>query len=155
MKTFLTLFFLVLFTGGFAQKSKLVEIYRDPWYGAILYAGYFYDENNNLISTAIYLNGPDSRYPHIGVSVYAFLGTPQDFFTFMNEVEEFVRENKPGFLKIIQDHPVSIDNPRQFSIYELKNKGNGCMYFNRKTLEKIKNKFIEYARANNIQFTGL
>ncbi len=145
---FIFFIFICLNTDG---QIKQVEIWSNPGTGKILQAAFADDD------TLIIFYANDSRYSHITSLIRVFYGTPEDFYKWLGDLEEFGKNKldaKTDLTKEINGQLVTIrkaiGSMNDYYLSEIG--GNGYSRLLAVELPKFKNKFIQWAEKNNISY---
>lgn len=120
----------------------------------VINAHYYYNEANELIKINIHFLGQDSRYSALISYITIYSGSPVEFYNFLNELDEFWKENDVGTSMTIHNHHVTYDKLMGAAgLWVSEEDGSGYRSLNAKHISKFKQKFVSWCEANNVVYT--
>lgn len=138
---------------SFGQKSKMIKVWTKPITGETIYTHYNYNDDNDLVSIDVQFIGINSKYPHLKDNVNFFYGSPQQFYSFLNQVETFIKENSSNTSTKIEGHLINVDEVMGIKgVYIYTNDNLGYRSFTLKSLAKFKSKFVDWCKKNNVPY---
>ena len=154
MKKLLVVLFLAFSITAFGQARKTVTILRRYNTMGILDAIYLPDSIIN-----IHWMGIDDRYPALKDLCTVFIGLPDEFYTFLNDIETFINENK-GQVSGKTEMSIDINGQNislrkstgtlQLLIYE--KDGSAYSIMLPAWIITLRDKFWEWCNVNNIKY---
>ncbi len=89
------LLFVVSISTILAQNQKSEEILKRPFEKEILKANFTYSDSNRIKSINIYLYTEILAAHQSKKYITLFYGSPAEFYSFLNQVDNFITENLP------------------------------------------------------------
>lgn len=151
MKALLTGILLVMVSTGFAQKTRKIEIFTKAVGAEILNATIYYNENGVITDTLIGFFAFDTRYPSLFQPITLCFGKTRDVFMYMSRVIDFCNSELPGTSAKIGNGGVRFEKSFGGKLLWLdEQNGEGYHVMNLKALIKIRDKYFEWAKKNQV-----
>ncbi len=134
------LLLLTVFMFGCLMSAQVIktEVISDKG-GAILRA---YTSNDQVL---IHFKAIDNTYFHLSTWITLFSGTPKEYLSYLNDIDEFYKENESGIILKIQGCYISIVNK---AIWISEKDGSGFHAFKPSWLSQYKTEFLTWLLNN-------
>ena len=136
-----------------AQIQKSEEILNRPFEKEILKANFTYSDSNKVESIDIHFYTEITSTNQSKKQVTLFSGSPNDFYSFLNQVDTFIFENLPETCTMLYGQKVSLIDvglPKSARIYGKEDQKYSKIYSSEE-ISKIRNRFIDWAGGQGIK----
>lgn len=140
--------FITINSSMIAQITKTEEIFHTSLLFCTINA-----YKNTETETRILFMAQNAEYTEISDIITLFSGSPEDFYNYLNDVENFFKDNEDGTSTNINGGKTHLSKSKSaWVIFELKEDGNGYYSLMKNRIPKIKESFLVWAKKNGYSF---